>query len=442
MNMRVAATGAGHLLVKRIISPFFYRRLWLRGTQWLSTSELAELQLRLLRRLVRHSYDTVPYYRRVMDERRIAVSDIRTLADIEKFPVLTKKDVLEAGTALVSNRCCKRFMSVGRTGGTTGTPLSLPRDFLSVGNEHAFVRRQWDWAGVGLLDRTAYLSGRVAVDPTKTQGPFHAYDPFMRELILSTYHLTEKTAHGYAEMILRYRIRAIVGYPSAISFLAKACLTSGVKIKLRAALTTSETLTDAMRESITLAFDCPVFDFYGAAERVCYIHTCEQGSYHVIPEYGYTEFVPIERSAHGECRVIATGFWNFAMPLIRYDIGDVVIPSDGVCKCGRAFPVVKSIAGRTGDVVRMSSGLQFGPTLMARVTKGANNVLEMQIVQDKLDHIVIRYVANSEFTDQDLAHFQAHVAHYMPSELQIAYERTGRIDRTQSGKTKFIVSRI
>ncbi len=264
----------------------------------------------------------------------------------------------------------------------------------------------------------------------------------MKELVLSTYHLTEKTAPQYAEAMLRYRIRAIVGYPSPIAFLAKACLASGIKVKLRAALTTSETLTETMRENIVTAFDCPVFDFYGAAERVCYIYTCEQGSYHVIPEYGHTEFIPIEGAKNGECRVVATGFWNFAMPLIRYDLGDVVIPSDGGCKCGRAFPVVKSIAGRTGDVVRMSSGLQLGPTLMARVTKGANHVLEMQIVQDKLDHIVIRYVPSSEFTDQDLAHFQAHVAHYMPSELQIAYERTGSIDRTQSGKTKFIVSKV
>ncbi len=428
--------------MKRIASCFLYRRWWLGRTERLSASELAELQLRLLKRLIRHSYDTVPYYRRVMDDRRISVSDIRTLADIERFPILMKKDVLEAGTALVSNRRCKRFMSVGRTGGTTGTPLSLPRDYFSVGNEHAFVRRQWDWAGIGLLDRTAYLSGRVAVDPTQTRGPFHAYDPFMRELVLSTYHLTEKTALDYVAAIREYRVRAIVGYPSPIAFLAKVCRASGVKVGLRAVLTTSETLTDVMREDMTAAFDCPVFDFYGAAERVCYIYTCERGSYHVIPEYGYTEFIPLEHSENGECRVVATGFWNFAMPLIRYDLGDVVVPADDRCPCGRAFPVVKSIAGRTGDVVRMSSGLQLGPTLMARVTKGANNVLEMQIVQDRLDHIVIRFVPNSEFTERDFADFQSHVAHYMPSELQISYERTGRIDRTQSGKTKFIVSKM
>ena len=442
MNTKIAVTGAGHLLVKRILSPFLYRRQWLRQTERLAAPALAEIQLRLLKRLVRHAYEAVPYYRRIMDERGIAVGDIRTLDDIRCFPILTKKDVLEAGPALVARTRCPWLRSVGRTGGTTGTPLSLPRNFLSVGNEHAFVRRQWDWAGIGLLDRTAYLSGRVVVDPARTQGPFYAYDPFLRELVLSTYHLSEETAGEYVEAIVRHRIRAIVGYPSPIAFLARICRQSGVRVGLHAVLTTSETLTETMRETIASAFDCQVFDFYGSAERVCYIYTCEQGSYHVIPEYGYTEFVPVEGAESGECRAIATGFWNLAMPLIRYDIGDVVIPSDRLCACSRAFPVVKSISGRTGDVVRMSSGRQFGPTLMARVTKGANNILEMQIVQDRLDHIILRYVPNREFTDQDFAHFQAHVAHHMPSELQITYERTDRIDRTQSGKMKFIVSKL
>jgi len=181
------------------------------------------------------------------------------------------------------------------------------------------VRRQWDWAGIGLNDRCAFLSGRVIFKPDQTAGRLYAYDPFMKELILSTYHLSPKKAGEYAEIMKDFEVKAVAGYPSAISLLAKSCLEKGIDLKLRAVLTSSETLTSSMRKIIIDAFGCGVFDFYGSAERICYIFTCEHGSYHLIPEYGLTELVPA--GSNGRCRVISTGFWNLAMPLIRYELG-------------------------------------------------------------------------------------------------------------------------
>lgn len=444
MNCKVIAKGAAHLMVKRFLGPFWIRRQWLKKTQWLSADELEQIQLRLLKRLVLHCYKTVPYYHQLMDERGITVESIKTLDDMKRFPILHKEDVLAAGNRIVSAKYPRWMMTVGLTGGTTGTPLSLPRSLFSVGNEHAFLRRQWDWAGIGFLDNTAYLSGRVILDANKTQGRLYAYDPFMRELVLSTYHLSAETAQQFIDAMEHYRVKAIIGYTSSICFLAKACLDLGRKFKLKAALTTSETLNDYMRDTISGAFDCKVFDYYGAAERVCYIFTCECGSYHVIPEYGLTEFVPVEDSDISRCKIIATGFWNLGMPLLRYDIGDIVTvsKSEGVCACGRAFPTVRSISGRTGDIIRTPSGREYGPTLMARVAKGANNILQSQIIQEKIDQITILYVPNRIFTEKDLSHFQKHMRHHLPSELTMHFKRVSAVERTGSGKINLLVSRL
>ena len=92
----------------------------------------------------------------------------------------------------------------------------------------------------------------------------------MKEVILSTYHLSCYTAKEYARVIKRYGAIAIVGYPSAVFLLAQACLDSGIKLTLKSALTSSETLTESMRSTIAEAFECKVFDFYGSAERVCH----------------------------------------------------------------------------------------------------------------------------------------------------------------------------
>ena len=240
MKSKVVSKGAANLIIKRFSGPFWIRRRWLNKTQWLGGGELKEIQLKLLKRLVRHCYSSVPYYRRLMDERGISPESIKTLDDIKWFPVLHKKDVLAAGNSIVSTKYPGWMMTIGLTGGTTGTPLPLPRNLFAVGNEHAFVRRQWDWAGIGFRDRTAYLSGRVVADVNRNDGRLYEYDPFMKELVLSTYHLSSSSAGQFGEAMKRYRVKAIVGYTSSIYFLAKCCLDMGMKVKLRAVLTTSD----------------------------------------------------------------------------------------------------------------------------------------------------------------------------------------------------------
>lgn len=442
MNYSILKTGLTHLIIKRYLGPFWYRRWWLNKTQWYSPSQLEALQLTLLQRLVRHCYKTVPYYRDLMQQRNITPASIQSLEDIKQFPILTNKEAQAAGRSIYSTRYPLWSMTRGRTGGTTGTPLVIPRNLFAVSNEHAFVRRQWDWAGIGFRDCTAYLSGRVFIDPDQKEGPFYAYDPFMKELVLSTYHLSKETAKQYARAINDYQVKAIVGYPASIFFLAKVCIDHGINVKLRAALTTSETVSQQMRETIEKAFDCQVFDFYGAAERVCYIFTCEKGTYHINPEYGLTELIPIDDKEPNVCKPVATGFWNFGMPLIRYDAGDVVVKSDNNCACGRYFPTVESITGRTGDVIRTPSGREYGPTLLARVAKGANNILESQIVQDRLDHIDIHYVPGDNFTDKDLEEFKAHMVAHMPTELKIDYRCVAAVQRSKSGKMNLLVSKL
>lgn len=377
-----------------------------------------------------------------MHDHGIKVEDIKTLDDIKKFPILTKKDVLKAGNSIYSTKYPKWFLRTAYTGGTTGTPMQIPRDLFSIGNEHAFVRRQWDWAGIGLRDKCAYLTGRLIAKPDQKDGPLYAYDPIMKELILSAYHLCANTAKGYARMIENYGAKAVVGYPSAVYLLAKTCLDSGIEIKLKSALTSSETLTESMRDTIAKAFKCNVFDFYGNAERVCYIHTCEHGRYHVIPEYGLTELIPIDESDSSECKVVSTGFWNMAMPLIRYDTGDIVVRSDESCPCGRLFQVVKSISGRQADVIRTPSGREFGAAILTHLLYGTNNILESQIIQDALDHITIAYVPTKRFSNKYLKVFEGLIVQHLPSELRVDLKQVSAVKRTSNGKISPIVSHI
>ena len=443
MNTKIVFQGMQNLLVRRYMGPFWYRRQWLNKTQWMSKEELSDLQFNLLKRIVRYAERHVPYYQQLMKNRGFSSEDIRSLEDITLFPVLTKRDVINAGDTILSRTLPKFLLRHTHTGGTTGVPLNIYRSLFSIGNEHAFVRRQWDWGGIGFKDRCAYLRGRTLPESETKDNCHYCYDPIMKELHLSSYHLTPTQVLIYLDAMKKYRISALAGYPSAISYMAKICLSRKQSFSLKAVFTSSEALTASMREEITQAFSCPVFDYYGASERVCYVFTCEHRSYHIQPEYGYTELIPMDTSDTNRCRVVSTGFWTTAMPLIRYDTGDVVVKGSGPCLCKRDFPVIKSVTGREGDVIKTPSGEEFGVTIMIHllyVVCGASNIIETQFIQDAPDHITVEYVPDNKFSQDDFCKAQQQFVENMPKDVKIDFKQVEAVKRSSSGKIRPVVS--
>jgi len=442
MDIKFAIKGGFTLFTKRYCGPFWYRRGWLKKTQWLSQQELEGLQIVLLKKTLQCACDSVPFYRELLSKNDIRLDKIHIPTDITCFPVLTKEEVLAAGKSIIRPKRPYMIYRKAYTGGTTGTPMEIYRDLFSISTEHAFVRRQFDWAGIGMKDRCAYLTGRLIAKPDQSEVKLHRYDPLMKELILSTYHLSKETARDYLDIMNQFKVKAITGYPSAVSFLARVALDTGKDMPLQAALTSSETLSSEMRETIEKAFHCQVYDFYGSAERVCYIFTCEKGNYHLNPEYGLTELIPIDENNPERCKVVSTGFWNRAMPLIRYELGDIVIKSNQVCSCGREFPVVKEIEGRQTAGIRTPSGREFGAAILTHLLYGTGHILESQIIQDDLDHISIEYVPAPSFTTEDLQAFDNLFKMHIPSELQVTFKKVDAVKRTKSGKILPVVSLI
>lgn len=440
MKSSIALKGAANLIVKRFAGPFWYRRRWLNKTQWLDRDQLEALQVSLLNKLLRHCYQTVPYYHTLMDDLKISVERNLPLDIVKKFPILTKADILSAGDNLISRKYPRWSLHTSHTGGSTGARLPLRRDFVSMGNEHAFVRRQFDWAGLDFSTRCAYLTWRSVAAPNESAEKAYAYDPFMKELILSTFHLSAATMDSYLEAMTAYGVGALAGYPSAIYEVAKYLKTQMRTFPLRAVLTSSETLGTEQRRLIQESFESAVYDYYGSAERVCYIHTCEKGHYHILPEYGLTELIPCDEPNEDCCRIVSTGFWNYAMPLVRYDMGDLVRPGEGGCSCGRAFPVVDSIVGRASQTVQTRSGRIIGLTAMGRLLK---NVLfrtcrlaieDSRFVLGENGEIGFEIIPKQGFDKKDEQQLTVVFHEELPDDLNVSIRQVSCFNRSVSGK--------
>jgi len=126
-------------------------------------------------------------------------------------------------------------------------------------------------------------------------------------------------------------------YPSAIFLMTNYFKSRDLNPpKVTSIITSSETLLPEHRTEIENFWGCKVYDWYGLGERVAAIGECEDGGFHINLEYGIVEFKDVSGSNQKE--IIATSFWNFAMPLIRYSTRDLITPStNSKCSCGRSL---------------------------------------------------------------------------------------------------------
>src|SRR5262249_4057883 len=263
----------------------------------------------------------VPYYRQSWAERR-RQGDQASWEYIENWPILEKEAVRENPRALVADDLNLRHMFHLHTSGTTGKPLSLFQSREVVRAWYAlFEARCHRWYGLSRHDRWAILGGKLVTPARQQRPPFWVWNAPLRQLYMSSYHLSSSLIPDYLDALKRYRITYIEGYTSSLYALAAAALRlRRDNIQLSLAITNAEPLFEYQREVIAKAFHCVVRETYGMAETVGAASECEAGCLHVWPEAGHIEVMEGDKAltsgAVGD--LVCTGLVNVAMPLVRY----------------------------------------------------------------------------------------------------------------------------
>ncbi len=438
-------TGYGALKVLERWSPTFRRyRRELDETQWWRPARLAELQAERVRNLIRHSYDTVPYYRRVMDERGLTPPDIRTPDDLYKLPILTKEDVRTHRDLLRSRAVPNRAVTTGRTGGTTGVPLHFLLDRARVSFDHALVGRHWSWAGWRARDWVVVLRGFTLVHPDDRSGVLWRHDWADRRIYLSGFHLSHETIPRYLDALRRWRPRFIAAYPSNLVTLARFMQQEGASIPVQAVFTGSESITPTERAVIERCFG-PVWDRYGTGERLVVSQQCEHGHYHQNVEFGVLQVDAPRGNPAGsgkEGELIQTGLTNLSMPLIRYASEDVGYTVAEQCPCGRGLPLMGPVAGRRDDVIVTADGRLMPRAGLDQIHEFVERMERCQLVQDRPGTVTVRVLPRPGFGQADEAELTAQLRKRVGSGMEIRVEIVDQIPLTSTGKYRFIVSTV
>jgi len=422
---------------------------FLNESQWWSSEKIEEYQFNKLSALLEHSYENIPYYRKIFDQRSIKPQNIRNFEDLKKIPFLTKEIIRNNLNDLVARNFRKSQLYYCTTGGSTGIPLGIYHEkYVTADIEWAYMLMQWSRVGFKVGDRSVILRG-TAVGSVERQNLWE-YNPTIKSLILSPYHLSECSIVKYLNKIREFEPDYFQAYPSLITILARFMKANGISPfkSIKAILCGSEHLYQWQRKLLEDAFGCRVYSWYGHSEQVVLAGECEVSNYyHIFPEYGIIE--PIEKNEinHAEGNLhemVSTGLNNYVCPLIRYRTMDLAEFSDLKCECGRNHKLIKKIEGRMQELVITKNDIIVSLTslIFAQHFNAFSKIREMQLIQEKKGEIIVKISKINNYDSSDEKEIFDKLSQAVNNGLDIFFEYVDCIPRAPNGKYKFLIQKL
>jgi phenylacetate-CoA ligase len=421
-------------------------------SQWFSPEEQARDQEGRLRRIIEQAYYRVPYYHDLFRRLKLLPEDIRTADDLRKLPTLSKATLRGEFPRLQATDSRRYHPRPAQTSGSSGEPLRFLLDKQSRVLEFVYYWRHWSWAGYRLGHRFAELGSHYFLRDESRAGQVCRYQPSTGRLLLNGLEIGPERVREYARAMHTYRPMFLKAMASALYYFAFFLREAGIRgFGLRGAFSTGELLMPHQRRLIEEVFGCRVLDSYGHMERTVAISECPEGGLHINPDYGVLELVQRPRVATAPeegrvttAEVVGTSLHNFSMPLLRYEVGDLVELDEDPhrCPCGRAMPRVRRINGRREDAI-ITPGGRVVTTLFIVFDK-VPGIAQGQVIQEDVDELRIRIVRNPDYTERSedllLGLLRCFVGPRM--KLRLEYSSRDALHRAGSEKFRTILSRI
>jgi len=433
------ATVYGYKAKRKRYGKYYYQYLrYLDKIHTYSRTELEKLQFEELMKLLKHTVKNSKFYRELY--KGIDINSFQSIDDLKKLPIVTKEMLRENMDEIIT--ISKKEAIEGHTGGTTGKSLIVYNRLED--NQKRMATLDYFKKKHGFINmkmKKATFMGKHIIPPPQKKKVFWRYNAAMKQMVYSSFHITEENIPYYIESLNKFKPHAIDGFPSSMYNIASYMLRKNIKFDFKpiAIFPTSETVTQEYRETIEKAFGAKVRDQYASSEGAPFVWECECGNYHYDITTGVIENI------EGTNEILVTSFSTYGTPLIRYRIGDSMIFDDPnkVCACGFNTPLIKSIEGRTVDFLYSTKGGKISVVNVSNVFKNMPNlIVKAQLIQDSLTHILVKIVVDGKFTDKYRRMLIDEIKYKFGSDMKVDFEVVNDIPREKSGKYKLIVNKV
>lgn len=418
----------------------------LEQTQYDDSATIVERQERTVKELVAHAYRTVPFYREQMERAGLGPGAIKNLVDFQKLPLLTKADIRNHGEQLLSVEFARDGLHKKKTSGSTGTAVEVLVDSEAMQFKRACTLRSDQWSGWRLGEPIARVWGNPEYRRRGFRGRLRN-TLLERARYLDTLKMSEGAMGRFAADLARRPASLIFGHAHSVFLFAEYLRKSAwARIPPRGIITTAMVLYGWQRRAIEDVFECKVTNRYGCEEVSLIACECEyhQGL-HVNADGVYVEIIRNGRPARpGEAgAIVVTDLVNRAMPLIRYQVGDVGVMADHRCPCGRGLPLMKSIEGRDADYVVTEAGeLISGISLTENLALHVPGIAQLQIIQESVERFCFRIVRDADFGAASIRRLTELVEERFGPKVTFYCDFVTAIPQEASGKYRFCISRV
>lgn len=404
----------------------------LEANKFESGERLAGITEERLAGILHGAVQQVPHYRRLG----------LTAPALSDFPLLGREEVANNTEQFVSEKYRTRDLIALFTGGSSASPLKVYISRAVRQMTYAFWQSFYNEMDFRIGDKKASFVGRKVQEPDDDTPPFWRYNLIDKQLILSSYHMSEENLPHYLKKLNEFQPKIIEGYPLSIYRLAEYIINNDVEItfQLTGVSTSSENFSAFHRETIEKAFNCRVFDQYGSAESVVFASECKHGKMHIEPEYGVVEILTSsgELRSEGEGELVVTTLLNDVMPLIRYRIGDLGEVVREPCPCGRETAILKQLHGKVGAII--ANGDKRVPTAAIAIAfEYLEGIKNAQIIQDTADAVRVRLVKRPGFNPESEQFMIWELRKMLGESLKITTEYVEDIPPEANGKYKMVV---
>jgi phenylacetate-CoA ligase len=376
-------------------------------------------------------------------------SDIRTVEDLNRLPVLRKEEVRRNLGEMISREFDVAGLKMHRTSGSTGEPLY----FYISGAEDEYRKAKHMRASMSCgqkpRDRWVLITHPLYFNQaTRLQRRIGFFAP----ISVSVFDDVVKQV----SVISKLKPDVLDGYASSILLLAKEVAKRGVNaIKPRLIISGADLIDGHSRGFVEKVFNVPFYDQYGCAELERLSSQCvEKSGYHVDADSVVMQFVDEEGEevAPGERgEIVCTSLFNYAMPLIRYAVGDVGKASTETdCPCGRKLPLMKVMEGRKDSVVTLPDGRALSSfVFIAAIYQLSfySRIEKFRVIQKKIDRFkfLIKVKDNGidvNFAEQEIVMLFSRVFDLDADEVEFEVEFVNDIPLDNSGKFRIFVSEL
>ena len=421
----------------------YFRRLFylteLKRHQWHKKEVIIRLQEKRLRALIDHAYHKVEFYQNLFDSVGIKPQDIKTVHDLQKIPTITKETVRKnypdniVAKGVDITKCHTRS-----TTGSTGIPLKIHQNAKEL--DYFVSANVFVWLSQGLRLRDKFVGIR--------HEGFHVTNTLLKKIRIFNFENISifNPLEDIIEALKDSNPDIITSYPSMLLLLSEEIESRNITgISPRIIRSVGETLNEYTRKKIGGTFNSQILAQYGSEEFGALAFECiEHSGYHVVSDAVIIEIVKDHKHvAHDEeGEIVVTGLYNYTMPLIRYKIGDIGRFTEAKCACGRGFPLIKNIEGRTDDFLILPSGKKVSPRVI-NVIEEIPGVSSYKTIQETKNKIVVYLVEGKGFSSKTVDEIKSHIKDgCFGEDVDVIVRLVEELPRNSRGKLRAVISNV